>query len=41
MLVHAKTDIGKAREMNQDFIYVSEDIEGMKLGILADRYGRI
>ena len=39
MRSYAKTDIGKAREMNQDFIYVSEEIEGMKLGILADGMG--
>ena len=39
MRSYAKTDIGKAREMNQDFIYVSEEIKGMKLGILADGMG--
>ena len=39
MRAFAKTDIGKAREMNQDFIYVSRDINGMRLCILADGMG--
>ena len=39
MQSYAKTDIGKAREMNQDFIYVSEKAENMKLCILADGMG--
>ena len=39
MLVYAKTDIGKAREMNQDFIYVSDNLKDMKLCILADGMG--
>ncbi|MBQ8044195.1 MAG: serine/threonine-protein phosphatase [Clostridia bacterium] len=39
MLVYAKTDIGKAREMNQDFYYVSEERNGMRLCILADGMG--
>lgn len=39
MRVYAKTDIGKAREMNQDFYYVSEEYEGMRLCILADGMG--
>lgn len=39
MRAFAKTDIGKAREMNQDFIYVSEEINGMRLCILADGMG--
>ena len=39
MQSYAKTDIGKAREMNQDFIYVSENIEDIKLCILADGMG--
>ena len=41
MLVYAKTDIGKARDMNQDFIYVSKNLEGIQLCILADGMGRI
>ena len=36
MRVYAKTDIGKAREMNQDFYYVSQVNENMALCILAD-----
>ena len=39
MQSYAKTDIGKAREMNQDFIYVSENMEDIKLCILADGMG--
>lgn len=34
-----KTDIGKAREMNQDFYYVSQVNENMALCILADGMG--
>ena len=39
MRAYAKTDIGKAREMNQDFYYVSEERNGMRLCILADGMG--
>ena len=39
MRAYAKTDIGKAREMNQDFYYVSDEINGMRLCILADGMG--
>lgn len=39
MRAYAKTDIGKAREMNQDFYYVSKEINGMRLCILADGMG--
>ena len=39
MRVYAKTDIGKAREMNQDFYYVSQSNEDMCLCILADGMG--
>ncbi len=39
MLVYAKTDIGKAREMNQDFIYVSQNLNNIELCILADGMG--
>ena len=39
MRVYAKTDIGKAREMNQDFYYVSQVNENMTLCILADGMG--
>ena len=39
MRAYAKTDIGKAREMNQDFYYVSEETNGMRLCILADGMG--
>ena len=39
MLIYAKTDIGKAREMNQDFIYTSNNFDNMQLCILADGMG--
>ncbi len=39
MRVYAKTDIGKAREMNQDFYYISQLNENMQLCILADGMG--
>lgn len=39
MQIYAKTDIGKARDMNQDAYYVSENNENMKLCILADGMG--
>ncbi len=35
----AKTDIGKAREMNQDYYYVSEPESNIQLYILADGMG--
>ncbi len=38
MKIFAKTDIGKAREVNQDCYYVSPKLN---LYILADRYGWI
>ena len=39
MQAYARTDIGKAREMNQDFYYVSPERDGMRLCILADGMG--
>lgn len=39
MRVYAKTDIGKARQMNQDFYYISQKNEDMCLCILADGMG--
>lgn len=39
MRAYAITDIGKEREMNQDFYYVSEETNGMRLCILADGMG--
>lgn len=39
MRIFAKTDIGKAREMNQDFYYISQNRSDMKLCILADGMG--
>ena len=35
----AKSDIGKARDMNQDSFYVSDANDGIKLFILADGMG--
>ena len=39
MQSYSRTDIGKAREKNQDFICVSDEINNMKLCILADGMG--
>lgn len=39
MKVFAKSDIGKARDMNEDFYYISNDSEPLKLYILADGMG--
>lgn len=39
MKVFAKTDIGKARETNEDFYYIATNEEDVKLYILADRNG--
>jgi len=39
MRILAKSDIGKAREMNQDSFYVSDVNDGIKLFILADGMG--
>lgn len=42
MRILAKSDIGKAREMNQDSYYISDlEKEEIKLFILADRNGGI
>lgn len=39
MKVFAKTDIGKARDTNEDFYYISDNEEALKLYILADGMG--
>ena len=39
MLIYAKTDIGKARQMNQDYIYISDKLGDIKLCVLADGMG--
>lgn len=39
MKVFAGTDIGKAREMNQDYYYLSKNSDEIKLCILADGMG--
>ena len=39
MEVYSKSDIGQAREMNQDFLYVSAPENNIKLYILADGMG--
>ncbi len=39
MKVFAKSDIGKARDMNQDYYYVSDLEEQIKLFVLADGMG--
>lgn len=38
-MVFAKTDIGKAREINQDYYYISENTEIPQVYILADGMG--
>lgn len=37
----AKTDVGKAREMNQDYYYISSPEDKLEIYILADGMGRI
>lgn len=39
MKVFAKTDVGKAREINEDFYYISNNEDELKLYILADGMG--
>ena len=39
MKVFAKSDIGKAREMNQDYYYISSPEDKINLNILADGMG--
>jgi serine/threonine protein phosphatase PrpC len=42
MRILAKSDVGKARDMNQDFFYISDlENDDIKLYILADRNGRL
>lgn len=38
-MAFAKTDIGKARELNQDYYYISSPEESIRLYILADGMG--
>lgn len=39
MKIFAKSDVGKAREMNQDYFFVSNSEDDIKLFILADGMG--
>ena len=39
MMVLAKTDIGKAREINQDCYYISDEKDNLKLYVIADGMG--
>lgn len=39
MKAYAKSDIGKAREMNQDYFYISSDNDKYKIYIVADGMG--
>ena len=39
MKVFAKSDVGKARDTNEDFYYIPTDEEQLKLYILADGMG--
>lgn len=36
---YAKSDIGRAREMNQDYFYISEPLDQVQIYILADGMG--
>ena len=38
---YAKTDVGKVREMNQDYYYISDSLSEVQLYILADGMGRM
>ena len=39
MKIFAKSDVGKAREMNQDYFFISNPEDEIKLFILADGMG--
>ncbi len=39
IIAYAKSDIGKARDTNQDYYYISESIDDVQLYILADGMG--
>ncbi len=41
LMVFAKTDIGKLREINQDYYYISKENDKPQIYILADGMGRI
>ena len=42
MRILAKSDVGKARDMNQDSFFVSDlEKDDVKLYVLADRNGRL
>ena len=36
---YAKSDVGKVREMNQDYYYISNSLDEVQLYILADAMG--
>ena len=36
---YAKSDIGKVRDMNQDYFYISEPLDETQIYILADGMG--
>ena len=39
MEVFAKSDVGKARDMNQDYYYISKPDDSLQLYIVADGMG--
>ena len=39
IIAYAKSDIGKARQTNQDYFYISESLDDIQLYILADGMG--
>lgn len=40
-MVIAKTDIGKVRDINQDYYYITQEIDEPRVYILADGMGRL
>ncbi len=41
MKVLAKSDKGRVREQNEDYYYISEENQNLKIYMLADGMGRI
>ena len=39
MKVFARTDVGKVRNINQDYYYISNEVDDLKIYILADGMG--
>ena len=39
IIAYAKSDVGKARDMNQDSYYISDSLSEVKIYLLADGMG--